>query len=124
MVRRVLGGAKFVVANSRNTAGLLTGRWGLPAGRVRLLYPGVDTTRFVPAARDPAVRERLGWGDRPVVLTVGRLQKRKGHDMMIRALPAIRRRVPGVLSAVVGDGEERAALAALAAAEGVAADVR
>ena len=52
MVRRVLGAAKFVVANSRNTARLLTGRWGLAAERVRLLYPGVDTTRFVPAARD------------------------------------------------------------------------
>jgi phosphatidylinositol alpha-1,6-mannosyltransferase len=124
MVRRVLGAAKFVVANSRNTAGLLTGRWGLPPERVRLLHPGVDTSRFVPAPRDPAARARLGWGDRPVVLTVGRLQKRKGHDMMIRALASIRARVGSVLYAVVGDGEERATLEALAAAEGVAADVR
>lgn len=77
---------------------------------MQVLHPGVDTTRFVPAARDPTVREQLGWGNRPVVLTVGRLQKRKGHDMLIRALPAVRRRVPDVLYAIVGDGEERAAL--------------
>jgi phosphatidylinositol alpha-1,6-mannosyltransferase len=81
---------------------------------VQVLHPGVDTTRFVPAARDPAVREQLGWGDRPVVLTVGRLQQRKGHDMLIQALPTVRRRIPDVLYAIVGDGEERAALEKLA----------
>jgi phosphatidylinositol alpha-1,6-mannosyltransferase len=56
------------------------------------------------------MREQLGWGGRPVVLTVGRLQKRKGHDMLIQALPAVRRRIPDVLYAIVGAGEERAAL--------------
>ena len=110
MVRRVLGGARTVIANSRSTRQLLLADWGLPQERVRLLYPGVDTTRFVPAPRDPAIRKELGWGERPVVLTVGRLQKRKGHDMLIRALTAVRRRVPDVLVAIVGDGEERTAL--------------
>ena len=70
------------------------------------------------------MRARLGWGERRVVLTVGRLQKRKGHDMMIRALPAIRRAVPDVLYAIVGDGEERAALEQLAEQEGVRQSVQ
>ena len=110
MVRRVLGRARYVIANSRSTRQILLDAWGLPEQRVRLLHPGVDTTRFVPAARDLAAREKLGWGGRPVVLTVGRLQKRKGHDMLIRALPAVRPRIPDVLYAIVGDGEERATL--------------
>jgi phosphatidylinositol alpha-1,6-mannosyltransferase len=66
----------------------------------------------------------LGWGGRSVVLTVGRLQKRKGHDMMIRALSAIRRSVPNVLFAIAGEGEERAELEALAHSEGVADQVQ
>jgi phosphatidylinositol alpha-1,6-mannosyltransferase len=114
MVRRVLGGARYVIANSRSTRQILLEGWGLSEQRVQLLYPGVDTTRFVPATRDPAVRQQLGWGSRPVVLTVGRLQKRKGHDMLIQALPAVRRRVPDVLYAIVGDGEERETLGKLA----------
>ena len=65
----------------------------------------------MPAARDEDVRRSLGWEGRRVVLTVGRLQKRKGHDMMIRSLPQVRQEVSDVLYAVAGDGEERAALA-------------
>src|SRR5207247_1614112 len=65
-----------------------------------------------------------GWGQRPVILTVGRLQKRKGQDTMIRALHAVRRAQPQVLYAVVGDGEERASLEALVQSEGLTEHVQ
>jgi phosphatidylinositol alpha-1,6-mannosyltransferase len=110
---RVLHGAARVIANSRNTERLLRDAWRVSPARLRLLYPGVDTEFFAPAARDADIRERLGWGRRPVVLTVGRLQRRKGQDCMIRALTHIRNQVPDVLYAVVGDGGERATLEAL-----------
>lgn len=120
LVRRVLKNASCVIANSRNTSSILTRDWQLPESKVRLLYPGVDIDRFVPRARDESVREGLGWRDRLVVVTVGRLQKRKGQDQMIRALPEIRRRVPQVLYCIVGHGEEEAALRQLASSLGVA----
>jgi phosphatidylinositol alpha-1,6-mannosyltransferase len=107
LVGLVLRGADCVIANSDNTRAILTRRWRLPESRVRLLHPGVDVGWFVPAERDHAARGALGWGERPVVLTVGRLQRRKGHDVMLRAVLAIRRRHPDVLYAIVGDGEER-----------------
>lgn len=110
MTRRVLGGAQRLVVNSRNTARVLEQDWQVRPERISVLHPGVDTGRFCPAPRNAAVRQRLGWGERPVVLTVGRLQKRKGHDMLIRALPAIRQRVPDVLYSIVGEGPERAEL--------------
>ena len=91
LARQVLRRAALVIANSHNTERILRGDWGIPPERVRVLHPGVDTERFVPAPRDYRVRARLGWGERRVVLTVGRLQKRKGQDMLIRALPAVRR---------------------------------
>lgn len=105
--RRALHGAKLLIANSENTAGILRRDWQLPADRVQVMHPGVDTQRFTPGPRDAAVRARLGWEGRTVVLTVGRLQKRKGQDMLIRALPRIKEAVPDVLYAIVGDGEER-----------------
>ncbi|MBI3463905.1 MAG: glycosyltransferase family 4 protein [Planctomycetes bacterium] len=110
MMRQALRGADYVIANSRNTVRILREEWDAPEGRIRLLHPGVDTERFVPAATDQSLRARLGWGRRRVVLTVGRLQKRKGHDRMIRALPAIRQVIPDVLYAIVGDGDERESL--------------
>src|SRR5687768_16543233 len=86
LARRVVAGADGLVANGRNAARIAQDLWGARPDRVHLLHPGVDTARFRPAPPDPAARARLGWGGRPVVLTVGRLQKRKGHDHLILAL--------------------------------------
>ena len=110
MVQGILTHSDRLIANSENTAGLLTDCWQVPRSQISVLHPGVDTTRFVPAPRDEAVRKELGWDARTVILTVGRLQKRKGHDMTIRALPEIRQAVPDVLYAIVGNGEERNSL--------------
>lgn len=121
---RVLRGARFLIPNSRNTERILLGEWQLPRDRVRLLHPGVDTKYFVPAQADPRTRARLGWQGRTVVLTVGRLQKRKGHDHMILALRAAREKIPDILYAIVGDGEERAFLENLVAEHGLADHVQ
>ena len=107
LARRVLCRAEFVIANSGNTIDLLKSGWGLPEEKIRLLHPGVDCTKFRPAPRDNDVRRRLGWNNRPVVLTVGRLQRRKGQDQMILAVKKIRESIPDVLYSIVGEGEER-----------------
>jgi phosphatidylinositol alpha-1,6-mannosyltransferase len=124
LVRRVFNRAELVLANSRNTERILREYWQLPPERIRLLHPGVATQRFVPAARDAAVRTQLGWGERPVLLTVGRLQRRKGHDHLILALRSIRQTIPNVLYAIVGDGDERASLKGLVAREGLEEQVQ
>src|SRR5580704_4084202 len=115
ITRNVMNEASFLVANSHNSERILLDEWDIPPERIRLLYPGADCQRFVPAPRNLAVRQTLGWGDRPVVLTVGRLQKRKGHDRMIRALLQVRQQVPDVLYAIVGAGDEQETLKQLAA---------
>ncbi len=119
MARRVLARAALVIANSSNTAGLLERVWGVDAGRIAVVHPGVDTSRFAPAARDEDVRRALGWAGRTVVLTVARLQRRKGHDVMIDAAVLLRPRWPHLLYAIVGDGEERQALTARVRAAGL-----
>jgi phosphatidylinositol alpha-1,6-mannosyltransferase len=119
LARHVLSRARGVIANSGNTARILGERWSVPPEKLRLMHPGVDTQRYVPARPDPEVRMRLGWAGRRVVLTAGRLQRRKGQDNLIRALPEIRGLVPEALYAIVGDGEERGALEALAREVGV-----
>lgn len=109
----VLRRAAAVIANSEHTRKLLMDQWHLEERSIVVMHPGVDTTRFVPGRCDARVRARLGWTDRRVVLTVGALQKRKGQDMMIRALPLIRSSCPNVLYAIVGEGWERSYLETL-----------
>ena len=96
---------------------MLAKEWGISPSRIHILHPGVDTTRFLPAQRDRGARDNLGWGARPVVLTVGRLQKRKGHDLMILALRQVRQAIPDILYTIVGEGEERQALQDLVSRE-------
>ncbi len=78
------------------------------------LPSGVDTELFRPGAGRDDIRKRHGLTDRPVVVCVSRLVRRKGQDMLIKALPAWRRRVPGAALLLVGGGAHRVALARLA----------
>jgi phosphatidylinositol alpha-1,6-mannosyltransferase len=97
------------IAISRHTEALAA-YCGADPGRVRRIYPGVD--RITEAA---AVRRR------PDVVVVARLDERyKGHDVLIRALPLIRARVPHARLVVIGDGGLRPAYESLAASFGVA----
>lgn len=90
---------------------------------LRRLAPGVDVDLYHPDVDGAPVRARHGLTDRPVVVCVSRLVPRKGQDALIRALPEIRRRVPGTALLVVGGGPYRKALRKLAERVGVAADV-
>ena len=64
------------------------GRRGVPAGKVRLVYNGIDTRRFCPG--DPgavrATRARYGLAPQlPVVLFAGRLVPKKGFQKLLDA---------------------------------------
>ncbi len=106
VVNKVLNHAKKIISNSQNTASLLTDNWQVDKNKIAILNPGVDAKRFVPAEKNIDIRSQLGWNEGPVILTVGRLQKRKGQDMLIKALPAIKQAIPDVLYAIIGGGEE------------------
>jgi phosphatidylinositol alpha-1,6-mannosyltransferase len=93
------------------------------ADRLQRLVPGVDSDLFRPVVDADRKRADLGLADRPVVVCVSRLMPRKGQDMLVRALPAIRSRVPGAALVLVGGGPSRRRLEKLAHEYGVAGDV-
>ncbi|QHC31850.1 glycosyltransferase family 4 protein [Streptomyces sp. HF10] len=87
---------------------------GPRAGLARLV-PGVDTSAFLPEpGRARQIRERHGIVDRKVVLCVSRLVRRKGQDMLIRAMPRIRQAVPEAVLVIVGRGPDEHRLRRLA----------
>jgi phosphatidylinositol alpha-1,6-mannosyltransferase len=91
--------------------------------RLERLAPGVDVEAFHPDVDGSAVRARYGLAGRPVVVCVSRLVPRKGQDMLIRALPTIRRRVPGAALLLGSGGPYRSTLERLAREHGVGSDV-
>jgi Glycosyltransferase len=96
----------------------LSGTLGRPARLVRLT-PGVNVDTFRPDVDGSAVRDRYGLTGRPVVVCVSRLVPRKGQDLLIEALPAIRRQVPDAALLLVGSGAYRRHLERLADSRGV-----
>ncbi|PYQ87564.1 MAG: hypothetical protein DMG03_05500 [Acidobacteria bacterium] len=84
------------LANSRNTAGMLTAL-GVPETKIHIVHPAVDADRFHPRVDGSAVRRRYAADASDVLLlSVGRLQRRKGHDVAIQAVAALRSRCPNV----------------------------
>jgi phosphatidylinositol alpha-1,6-mannosyltransferase len=117
LLRRATSRAARVLAVSRFTARVI--RTAVPTGvPLSTLPPGVDPERFRPDVSGEYVRLRHSIGDRPLVICVSRLVARKGQDVLIRALPAIRRRVPDAGLLIVGGGPARVLLESLAARAG------
>ena len=125
--------ADLVIANSRNTSNLAAAR-GVHARALVTLHPGTE----LPAADDGArrrFRSRIGVGESPMLLSVGRMTKRKGLPEFIRsALPVVLARHPGLHLVVIGDdaidavgaarGSERERILRAAAKAGVEHAVR
>jgi len=101
-----------VIANSRNTARQLQAL-GVPDDKIHVVYPGVDVDRFAHTAGRIGVRREFAADHELLLLTVGRLQRRKGHDLAIEALASLRGEKLHVRYLIVGDGDERARLEGL-----------
>ncbi len=113
----ILGRADGVLTNSRYTKRIVMD-YGVDEQKIQVVYPGVEA-KFDRGEKD---KELLGKHDligKYVLLTVGRLVKRKGHDKVIEALPSIIKQVPQAQYVIVGDGPERDRLERLAVHNGV-----
>ncbi|HMD55869.1 MAG TPA: glycosyltransferase family 4 protein [Solirubrobacteraceae bacterium] len=101
--------ADLVIAISDYTASLLAAT-GAPTTALEVIPPGVE----LPGDPSPLPAQR------PTVVTIAQLKHRyKGHDVLIRALPAVRARVPDVEWVVIGEGPLRSELERLASASGL-----
>jgi len=117
MVRWAAGEAAGLVAVCQALKSAMV-ELDIPADKVRVLRNGVDIEQFHPV--DPATARGALGVRAPVLLSVGGLIPRKGHDLIIRALP----RLPEATLLIAGAGPMDTALRRLAADTGVGARVR
>lgn len=111
--RRVYAAARRVIGVSRHVGDEVQKEMG-ERSAVSVVYNGVDPVRFSPAD-DPA---------QPVLLTVGNLIPTKGHELIVRALAALRPQFPELTWEVIGDGPELDRVRQLAGELGVLAAIR
>jgi phosphatidylinositol alpha-1,6-mannosyltransferase len=85
-------------------------RVGVPEERIHIISPAVNLARLQCAQSQEDLRERYGMKGKLVLLTVGRLISRKGHQLVLRALDKVRSLVPNAHYLIVGKGPEEARL--------------
>lgn len=118
-MRFALRHADRVIANSDFTRETLVGM-GVAAERIVMIHPGVDVERFRPGLPAQDLRDAIGLrADARLVLSVGRLSRRKGFDTLIRCLPGLLASGLDVHYAVIGIGEDRDYLAGLIGERGL-----
>ncbi len=113
VTRAVVRNAHRVVVNSDFTRRHFEAM-GMHHREIVVLQMSVDTMRFRPGLDDRHVRARYGLDGAKVILTVGRVIERKGHDVVLEALRDVEQAVGPVHYLIVGSGPEELRLRALA----------
>ncbi|MBT2118818.1 glycosyltransferase family 4 protein [Dyella sp. LX-66] len=92
-----------IIANSEATRALAISA-GVAASRIRIVHPGVQMPALPDTDATKRFRAEHDLGDRPLLLSVGRLSTRKGmREFVQHALPRIVQSVPEATLLVIGD---------------------
>jgi glycosyltransferase involved in cell wall biosynthesis len=113
--------ASHIFANSEFTARLLR-EMRIPGERVQVVAGGVDSARFhAPHACKREARRELGLPESDFLLmTACRLVAKKGIDLLLEAMPRLRKTIPNAHLVVVGDGKYRTRLEQACIERGIA----
>jgi len=98
--------ADVVIANSDFTYKELL-KLDVPAERIQVIHPGVNLERFHPDYPTDDLRQSVGVREKgKLILSVGRLSRRKGFDQVIQSLPRLRQQGLDAHYAIIGIGED------------------
>lgn len=103
ILHRIYANARKVVAISTFTRDKLVA-FGVSPARIEIIHPGAPTPRISTPEELAALRYRFVLDTGPVILAVGRLISRKGHRILIQAMPQILERFPEAIVVIAGRG--------------------
>ncbi len=97
---------KIISISSATTKELIS--LGVDKSRIILVPPGVEPKKLLPLSevKLQQILEDLALGDERYILAVGRLVKRKGFDLAIRAFANVAKDFPDISLVIAGDGPE------------------
>lgn len=108
----VLKNASWVFANSNYTRERAIAL-GYDFSKITVVNPGVDLDRFKPGIEVSDIADCYGLHGKKVILTVSRLDKRKAHADILRALPCVIKKIPNAKYLIAGAGPEKRGLKAM-----------
>lgn len=97
--REIAQRSKKIIVMNRKAVGYISDAFGIPEENIHFIPHG--TPELNPESRH-RLRERLQWENRKVIMTFGLLSRSKGIELPLNVLPEIKKEVPDVLYAIVG----------------------
>jgi glycosyltransferase involved in cell wall biosynthesis len=116
---RIARGADLVITPSHRSAADLAAAGGVPRAKLRVIGLGVAPPPPADPAAVAALRAALLGDGGQLVVTLARITRQKGIDILLETAARVTAADPSVRFALVGDGEARAAMEARAAALGL-----
>lgn len=111
--RRGMHAADRVIAVSGYTRAICVSRYGVPAGKVEVVYNGIDRDNDAPpASPDLEAQDKI-------VLFLGRITMQKGPEYFIAAAQRVLEKVQNVKFVVAGSGDMTTRMIELAARMGI-----
>ena len=111
-IRTAFSRAGRLIAVSTKVADAVQLYTGIPKERITTIPNGVNPARVLSADDRGRLRRALGLpGDRPVLVSVGRLTRQKGYPYLLNALASMRAE-ERPLALIAGDGPDRTDLEA------------
>ncbi len=105
-MRFVYSNSDKIIVNSEFTKKELL-KLGVLSDKVSLISPGVDVNRFRKKLNNKNLRKKIEVPESAsLLLSVGRLSRRKGFDMVIRALPELIQEGVDAYYVIIGIGED------------------
>ena len=96
------------LVNSQNTRRLAIDA-GMPAERIEIIHPGTTLPEAMQARERHPLQRWIGEHDGPILLSVGRITRRKGLPEFIeQCMPTLIRQLPDILLVVIGDSATHA----------------
>jgi len=106
-INNILKNVDKIVSNSEYTKNLLL-KISKEFSNIEIIYPGVSSFENIE-------EEELKLSDgQPTLLTLARLEKRKGHKYILHAISKLKDQYPNIRYIIAGDGEEKNNLKSLA----------
>lgn len=86
--------------------GRLVEKIGIEKHKIKVIYPGTDIKINKSKTATQKIIEKYNLAGKNIILSVSRLNPRKGHRLMIEAMPLILKKAPKAVYLIVGAGPE------------------
>jgi len=93
-----------IAANSTYTKDLMIASLAISSEKIRIVHPGIDVYKdFIQEEDRESVRSMIGKSG-PIITTLARVEKRKGHKFVINAVSKLKSKFPNLLYLIAGKG--------------------